>query len=287
MYSYLVDATLPLTSIGTGLFLMDAGLFIHNEWLSDELADEGFSIRAILSLPGKPFAPDTSLPGVLVMVDREAPHAVFLAELAHDSTRNAAVARNLTSGKTGKSPQLGVMVPASPMQTVESVITSRSLAKRAAAFGYPVMQMREIGEMFVPQRGTGDDFDDYSNVVYIPLVGTSPAVSSRADLRKKAHDYAQVRLNPELALAGYVAEFLNSQAGQTIRRESMTGVTRLQLSRPSVERMDIYLPDLETQGQLVQLQSTIRDTELNLKQLHGTYGTIRGIIIKWPSNSSR
>jgi hypothetical protein len=88
------------------------------------------------------------------------------------------------------------------------------LAKRS---GLTRVRLNEI----VAAVNLGKQMDDgglanLPNCVYLPLIGTSPAVASLSDLRIKPHSYAQLVVRPEAARAEFLAG--SSTARSVVKR---------------------------------------------------------------------
>ena len=75
--------------------------------------------------------------------------------------------------------------------------------------------------------------------------------------------YLQIFLEPEIALADYVARFYDTQLGKKIRESVNAGSSTPQISKKLLLESDIYLPDIDTQIELVRVDSSI--TELTTR----------------------
>lgn len=111
-------------------------------------------------------------------------------------------------------------------------------------------------------------FEEYSNAVYLPKIGQSDAVALRSELKLKHCNYFQLILNPYLANAEYVASFFNTPLGLAIRRQAASGTVIFTISKKRLEKMQIYLPDLKIQLEIIEAISKIRNLTNELYELN-------------------
>ena len=103
------------------------------------------------------------------------------------------------------------------------------------------------------------------NSLYCPLIGNSPAVASIDNLHIKPQNYAQIVINPKIAVChGCASKFYNSDLGHLIRESGLSGFIP-KLSKERLLKSTIYLPDIETQHEAVKTQSLILDLETQRK----------------------
>jgi hypothetical protein len=76
----------------------------------------------------------------------------------------------------------------------------------------------------------------------LPIIGTSPAVTSREDFRIKPQNYIQLVLDQNKAIATYVAEFFNTPLGRKIRDLLNNGMVIPKISKPTLLDSAIFLP---------------------------------------------
>ena len=85
-------------------------------------------------------------------------------------------------------------------------ITSKTL-------GFTAYPLATIATVNIAKRKQDDEFEEIPNSLYLPLIGNSPAVASIDNLHIKPQNYAQIVIDPKIAVGQYVAQFYNSDLG--------------------------------------------------------------------------
>ena len=135
------------------------------------------------------------------------------------------------------------------------------------ASGALPIEISMMAEKIIFGRGTeSGGFHEHPNSVYLPLVGNSPAVTSKSEFRIKSQNYVQLVLRVELALAGYLAGLLNTEIGGKIREQLSTAGHIAKISKVNLQEGVIYLPPVEKQLDVTQVNRIISEY---LDQLDG------------------
>jgi hypothetical protein len=113
----------------------------------------------------------------------------------------------------------------------------------------------------------GGGFENLPNCVYLPLIGTSPAVTSLSDLRIKPQNYAQLVVRPEVANLEFLAGFFNSPLGRKSRDSMLTGTFIPKLSKQTISHGKAYLIPMDAQQDAMVAAREIQDLRLRLEQL--------------------
>lgn len=228
----------------------------------------GLFVDAALSLPSGAFTPTTQIGGLLLIIRREKPSCLFVGELTSEPNNSDVLLKNLKVRKAGKIPQLGALVEPASFRSFPTLVAEREVESLARSLGLPPTPLSEIyTEINLPKRTQEEEFSDLPNVVYLPILGRAPAVFSLANLQIKAQNYVQIVLNPDKAIAEYVANFFNTSLGQKIRESLCSGVTIRKITKSQLLEAVVYLPDLETQTEIIGIHSAITGLSTQLETL--------------------
>jgi len=104
-----------------------------------------------------------------------------------------------------------------------------------------------------------DGFKKRSNSVYLPLIGNSNAVTSIEEFKLKPHNYIQLVIREEIALAEYIAFYLNSEMGKIYRENLTSGLVIPKINKGTIKESSIYLPNLEEQRNIIDVQKRVNN----------------------------
>ena len=263
----LLKSSTLLNRTGLGFFIVAPSFTItrHKRTVYENLHFFGLHIDAILSIPRGTFIPLTNIPTMLVLIRREHLDNIFVGELTSDFKSRNVLLKNLKERKEGKVPQLGVLTDLHSFKSLDHLLIQRrsaTLANSAKLTRFPLSKIAL--RINFTKSDEKDAFEEKPNSVYLPLIGNSPAVSSRESLKIKPHNYGQIILDHGIAGASYVAQFYNSELGLIIRKGESVGFIP-KISKARLETSSIYLPDLNTQTEVIRVQSFITDLETQLE----------------------
>ena len=223
--------------------------------LLPSLALLGLSLNGLLHLPSGFFAA-TSIESYVALISRNASPKVFIGQVREQKSHNDLLLANFWARKNGADVSLGLLIDADEFlgyKQLESGIATALLAKRS---GLPPTSLSDIAsEINLTKERDGAAFPDRDNAVYLPLIGNSKAVSTRTDLTILAHNYAQIVLDGEIALAPYVASFFNSKLGLLVRETTRSGTFIPKITKTSLCQAELYLPPLVVQRHCIDLDS--------------------------------
>ena len=266
----ILKTALLLNSEGVGFFVVPLS-FLKKRGESKvytNLERFGLFIDAILSLPSGTFAPATQIPGLLLIIRKKKPSRLFVGELTTDLSYRDTLLKNLKARKTGKTPHLGALVESTSFRSFSTLVAEYEIKALAKELGLSPTPLPKICTAInLPKKTEGEEFSDYQNAVYLPLIGRSPAVASLANLQIKAQNYIQLVLNPEIAIAEYVANFLNTVLGHKIRESLFSGTFIPHITKSQLVNTDLYLPNLEVQSEIIGIKSIITNLSIQLETL--------------------
>ena len=254
-----------LSDAGRALFVLpNAFLNRPAEGIRQLLREDGFHLWSVVALPAS-WSPNTPIAGNLIELRRSPTTELFVGKASPNSPNSALIA-NFTERRRGKVPEVGALVEPQEFSTWEQFENELAVTSSATSFDAPVVQLADILlDKFLGNRTEDGGFVDRPNSVFMPSLGTSPAVTSRSELMIKPHNYIQLVLNPEVANAEYVAHYLNTPIGTLTRRTVYTGTVIHKASLKTIALAPIVLPPLDRQLQLVGLQRRIAELRAELE----------------------
>ena len=223
----------------------------------------GLYVDAVLEIPGGVMTQGRSQSGSLIIVRRTRPEYIFVGELSPDASSRNTLHKNLKARREGKIPQLGLLVEPRPYLSPQALFVEREVVSRGSGSGLPSVPLSDLATEVCFARPS-HDFEDAPNTVYLPTVGRSPAVTTVGEIPTRHNNYAQIFLDPDKAVAGYVANFFNTSLGQRLRESLFMGSSVPRITKPQLERAPIYLPDLETQTEIMEIQTVITNLATRL-----------------------
>lgn len=226
----------------------------------------GFHLHAVFEWGEATFS-RTSLPMKFIVIGRTPQVELFVAQLAQDSRVNKAILESWRKMRDGRSPELGRVVKHSSFTSIAQITADERLEHLAKDWGSPVVMLGQILTRIF-RVTSAEKQSDIANALYIPLIGRSNVVTNIGDLVLKPQNYTGVALVEEQAINQFVAQFLNTEVGRSMRDSLTSGTFIPKLSSDGVSKIQILLPTIDTQLQVIKLQSLVsnRRAELELLQ---------------------
>jgi SAM-dependent methyltransferase len=246
---------------GVGIFLTASGFAWRRgpQRVVDNLDRFGLHVDAVVALPPGSLA-GTSIGSVLLIVRRQKRDRLFVAELS-EATDCDILLGNLRNRREGRVLEYGLLTTLADFTSLESLRVQREIDKMADRLGYPPTPLQSLLiEVNLTKSKTADGFQDLPNSVYLPLIGVRDACTSITDLEIKAHNYAQLVLDPAQVEAEYIAGFFNTRLGRMIRESLQRGTTIPKLSKTSLAEATVYIPrDIREQRQVIEAEAGIAE----------------------------
>lgn len=239
-YTMLIQAARHVAPDGEMVVVLPEAFFgPANAKVRAALAEVGMHPAASLALSPSAFA--TTVPLSVVVLTRAKRDVLFTAQLDPAADVTAIVA-NLREGRDAKLPQLGRLVATPRFVSWHATLVAEEISSSARTMGLRSVPVAEIcGDIRGPRRGD-PAFSGDPEAIYLPKLGTSPAVRSLDALVIKPHNYLQLILRPDVADPEYVATFLSSPLGLKVREQLASGTTIPQISIASLSAGSIPLP---------------------------------------------
>lgn len=265
----ILKATAHLSENGQALFFITSQQAspVLSAKFYKRLAQQGVHLNALLSIPNTTFVLRGIGPNALIILSRTHTDNLFVGELKEDQKHNRLVLDSLIKQRDNKEPSLGTFVNPDKLVTYRHLVLERQIERLGKRSGLsPVPLVSLVLEMHLTSK-TRPEFEDQNNSVYLPLLGTSPAVTSLSDLRIKPQNYVQLVIDPEKALSSYVAGFFNTPLGELTRNHASLAGYIPKLSKKSLADVSIYLPTLEKQIAAVRADTRVTNLISDLSAL--------------------
>jgi hypothetical protein len=266
--SLMLKASLLLEPDGTGFFVVPSSFFSKRSphTVYANMSRFGVSVNAALSLPRGTFEPATGISSLLLIIKREDPKDLFVGELVSDARSSSTLLRNLQRRTEGKTTQLGTLLKPETFISFPALTAQRDVERLGRSLGVKPTALSEIAvELNLADRKKEEGFEDKANSVYLPLIGTSPAVTTLADFRIKPQNYIQIVVDTKKAIPSFVANSFNTPLGRKIRESVSSGVIT-KIGKFRLANAHVYLPDMDTQTETLRVQSVITNLATQLEE---------------------
>ncbi len=261
-------ACLLLEGGGEGVFLLP-NAFLRSQ-VAANLSKFGLFINAVLALPERAFAPLTGIDLYLVLISRQSTASWFVGQLEPERDPNPLL-KNLRERKAGPAPELGRIVAPETFVSWRALVNSEEIERLVQRGGLKPMLLADIVEVInLGNRSEDGGFVDLPNAVYLPLIGTSAAATNLSAIQIKPQNCAQLVLRPDKVFAEFLAGFFNSSLGRKVRGQLLSGTFIPKITKHSLLEGTVYLPLIEAQKEVVDVQREIRDLTLRLGDLQQT-----------------
>ena len=134
--------------------------------------------------------------------------------------------------------------------------------------------------------GKDFNFPKAANALYIPMIGQSDVVDSIQELTLKTQNYAQVVVDPSRSQASFITQFLNSELGKKIREWGKSGTTIQRLNKQALKKLQVFIPDLATQHQMLEIETRITNEENTLLNLQNELSDLRRDLWRSPRSAN-
>jgi hypothetical protein len=262
----LLASSQHLSTSGVGVFLLSNGFPFEQSEASvrDALPKAGLHINSVVSLPAGTF---TGVPLNIVVLSRTKTPDLFVGQLTPDADHRPLLS-NLLKRRAGASLALGRLVRADEFKSFQTLQARDEEERLAQRTGLKAVPLREVVEAVNLGKQTDDGgFENLPNCVYVPLIGTGPAVASLSDLQIKPQNYAQLEVKPEVAHAEFLAGLFNSPLGRKVREGMLSGTIIPKLSKQTITPGTVYLAPIQLQQDAMAASRELHDLRLQLEQL--------------------
>jgi hypothetical protein len=282
----MAKAAVQLSEEGIGLFVVTPSFFFSQRSVLRQFNSLGLGIEAALELPPSTFTPYTSIKTCLVVVRKSPVSRMFVGQLSSNLKTNSQMLANFKAGKEGGKLELGRIVDPFSFKGLDYIRIAEWCEQEQRQFGAPAVQLGKLSASInLGRPGDNFEFPKQDNSIFIPLIGISDVVDSTNDLTLKRQNYAQVVIDPNRSDARFAARFLNSEFGKKMRDLNKSGFIP-KLNKRTLKEIDIFVPDLQTQKKMLEIETRIASKENTLLSLHNEIVELRRDLWSSPRSSA-
>lgn len=256
-----------IENTGKLIFIVSNNFLLNKEGI-EALKKEGLFIEAVFVIPSGAFAPMTSISLNLILVSKNSKEKTFVAEISEDETINNTIIQNFKSQKEGKVVQLGTLIELSEFKSLNALVYEKEMQELVKRIGYPPILLTEISISINALKGdNAEEVEHLANSIYLPKIGNSPVVASLSELKIKTKNYYQIQLDETKANSIYVANYFNTPFGKKLRESLVSGAIIQQIAKSQLSKSKLFLPDLATQVELLDVDNKIQQFSFRLEEL--------------------
>ena len=240
-----------LTEEGQGLFVVEPSIVWNKEFIK-QLSRKGFYVNAIFNCPENLLRPQTSLQTNLLLISRKKTDFVFAIELSEETIIEDMI-EAYDKNSQGSDFSTGRWVIFDKFRGFREAKISEKITKLLEQYKtFKVYSLKQISLSI----SIGDKISSQDNSIYVPRNGRI----IQLDYEKlKSKNYYQIILNTKYALAEYLVLFFNTCVGRSIMELIETGICIPNKKRSDFENLEIPLPELEMQKEIIELNHNLMD----------------------------
>jgi hypothetical protein len=270
----------PLVADRGHIFFHTADSFFEAETrrhVRQGLSKRGLHPCAVVSVDGA-LAPRSHVATSLVVFRREPSDQLFVGRLESGTPRSR-LAQNLLEFKTADDPQLGVLTAADTFRGWRQLIREREVAE---LFGsYELRGLSDIGSIRVVNLRPDRLYEAPPNCVFVPTLGFGNVTTVPPDLEgRSGYRLLEVKLDPAVARAAYVAGLLSIAAGKQLRESIASGSTIPHVTASGIGVLRIPLPPIV-------VQESVARSAAHLSSMEATIARLRTELWRHPDEAQR
>lgn len=224
---------------------------------------QGFYISALFNAPENILRPHVSFRPIFVMMSRKPSDQVFAAELQGEEQAEKVVL-NCFQNRNHNDLVLGLEMPLEEYRGFQPLKAKQQIARLETQYkSFEARSISALATSIVSVR-SGEKLEEQPNSIYIPKIGNSPVISSLDQAKLKHHNYFQVILNSTV-INDYVKFFFRSALGKMILESSTSTTIIPHLNKKDLEQVDVAIPSLEEQQEVVSTQHKLADLQVSIK----------------------
>jgi len=263
----LIDCNSNILDSGTFIFLMSPR-FVFDEKTKELLHKNNISVNGLFYLSEGTFYPVTNLSSYLVVASKVKSEKCFVAELSSNESTNEVIFNNYKRNKRGRTIQLGRLVSFNSFTSFKALEHSENIEILGKRTGLTPINISEISsDLYLLKGDKKEDVTHINNSIYIPKVGESEVVNEPSKMHIKPQNYFQIVINPDKANSNFLSNYFNTKLGKLSIESLKVGTVISNLTKSQLLKLNTYIPDLETQLNIVKTNNKIEQISLNLNDL--------------------
>ena len=241
-----------LNDSGYGMYIIEP-IYRSEEWLKyqEQLRKKGFFVNAIFNTPQEILQPQTFLQPNLIVISRKENPRLFIAEL-NGLEDLETIINNFKNSFNSDSLDNGVLINEKYFRGFSQYkITNEINALETQYKNYKKYKLKDIA-LEIILGNTKKNFEDKSNSIYLPKIGTSLAVSKLSDLKIKQQNYFQIVLDKNIVKNEYLELFFRSALGKITLKTITTGGFIPHINKTFLLGAYVLIPNFREQEILIE-----------------------------------
>lgn len=253
-----LKGTLKLKSSGLGFFILESDFLYSrdNNSVFSNLKKLNIFIDAVMDIPPEYF--DNKSDKILVVVKRIENSNLFIGRLSRDERSNNVMTENYKKRDTGKLPQFGALTTIESFYSFKSFTLNYENNEIGTSLGLKTVPFSKIVKEINISDET-DEFENAHNSVYLNISSISEVLTSLERVKKSENSFIQLVFDSKKVYAKYIAHFLNTDMGRRIKELLYLNEDDPTILKKILFNIEIYLPDLDKQIEIVRINSMIND----------------------------
>ena len=271
-HELLLRSCLRLAGNGLAVFVVTPRFHLADNERSvvRRLSDFGFYIDASFHVTEGAFLPLTGIAVDIVVVRRgKSVTALFAGQATERERPLKVLLSNYRHRRLGRTPELGVLVPHEAYRGFEAESSKHRVTTLTNRLNLVRRDLDHYALEISRCPGHADDIEYRDNAFFLPLIVTLSCRTDAAELPARPKDFVQIVVDPEKADSNVVAGFFDTPLGREIRAGYSSGITIRRIPRGVVGQLPVWLPGVEEQRALIELDQRLRAMSSEVNELHG------------------
>jgi len=124
-----------------------------------------------------------------------------------------------------------------------------------------------IDDISLLKEDSKDEVTHINNSIYIPKVGRSEVINEPSEMKMKPKNYFQIVVNPDKANSIFLSNYFNTPLGELSLESLKVETVISNLTKSQLLKANLFIPDLETQLNIVNTNNRIEQLALNINGL--------------------
>ena len=263
----LIECTSQLAKNGILVFLVSPR-FVFDKKIKALLIQYKISIDGLFHLPEGTFSPYTNISSYLVLASIGKKEKCFVAELTSNESTNNVIFNNYKKKEKGKSIQLGRLIKYDTFTSFKALVSSEKIEIMGKRTGLDPINISELVDDISLLKGDlKDEVTHINNSIYIPKVGRSEVINEPSKMKIKPKNYFQIVLNSDKVNSVFLSNYFNTPLGELSIESLKVGTIISNLTKSQLLKASVFIPDLETQLNIVNTNNKIEQLVLNINSL--------------------
>lgn len=269
----IAKSCLHLDDDGLGVFVVSSSMFTRGDRAGgfyQAIQHLGWHLDAAIELP-RSTIPSAHISTHLIVIKRERSETIFTGRLPDDSDGIQQLLTNYRKRKSSPLLQLGHLAPQRNFRgfsPIEHTISAARLAEQAGLAEVPFDTIFEGVHLADREPNlmplfSNEDFE----FIFLPRIGTRPALTMRDELPERLHNYFQLLVNTEVANPEYLVNWFNEPHGMTWRESVKSGGAMGAIHRRDLQASVLYLPSKSIQDAVVACHNRLENEQARLNEL--------------------